>query len=49
MAQQSAKLIQKMYKKVCNLEKVGGIFEYLNGLPKLGSTQCRATSAEDFC
>ena len=49
MAQQSAKLIMKNYKKVKQHEKLTGIFEYFNSAPNLHLLRSRATSAEDYC
>lgn len=48
MAQQSARYLQKLHKKVKKGEKLTGLFTYLNDLDKNLQLQCKATTPEHF-
>jgi len=48
MAQQSAKFLQKMIKKVQKGETLNGVFDYLNTINTILQTRCAATTAEAF-
>jgi hypothetical protein len=49
MAQQSARFLQKMYKRVKNGEKLSGVYDYMNAVNTVSLQKCQAQSVEDFC